>query len=143
MSSNPAQQALPPAEAASGVLVHSTADSREAPPDIATMRATAALVLGPDDGPNALPPAAEVDALTERLRDHLEVLIPEVARTAGPRPYSVQSYCALACVGEARGKLRVTPGNVLEVRVAYARKLARSAKALCDHYERLTSSPER
>jgi hypothetical protein len=28
---------------------------------------------------------------------------------------------------------------VLEIRVAYARKLARSAKALCDHYERLTA----
>ncbi len=113
------------------------------PPDIATMRATAAPVLGPDDGPDALPPnAAGLKTLDSTLRGHLEVLIPEVQKAAGPRPENVQTYCALACVGEARGKLTVAAGDALPSRVRHARRLARVLLALCEHYERLTGSGE-
>ncbi|KUO19742.1 DUF6415 family natural product biosynthesis protein [Streptomyces dysideae] len=112
--------------------------SETAPPDIETMRATASRVLGPDDGPGVLPPAlAELDTLTATLRGHLELLVPEVEQAAGPRPRDVQTYCALACVGEARRKLSVAPRPEFESRVAHARRLAWSLNALCDHHERL------
>ena len=114
----------------------------QAPPDVTTMRATALRLLGADDIPEALPPAAdELDTFALALRGHLEVILPEVERAAGPRPKSVQAYCALACVGEARRKLGVTPPLGLESRVAFARRLARSLSALCDHYERLGGRP--
>lgn len=116
-------------------------DARQdpAPPDIATMRESALEVLGPDDGPDVLPPALdELDTLTSALRGHLEVLIPDVERAAGPRPKSTAEYCALACVGEARQKLRITPRPELGSRAAHARRLARSLNALCTHYEQLT-----
>lgn len=71
------------------------------------------------------------------MRSHLELLIREVAQKAGPRPYSVPTYCALACVGVACRELGQTPRPVLEARVAHARLLARSIEALADHYERL------
>lgn len=110
----------------------------EPPPDIATMRETVRCLLGPDDGPDALPPsAAELDTLTLALRGHLQLLIPDVERAAGPRPKHVAQYCALACVGEARRKLGIEPRPGLESQVAHARRLARSLSALCDHYERL------
>lgn len=102
------------------------------------MRETADRLLDPDAASDVLPPnAAELDTLTVALRGHLESILPVVELATGPRPNSMQSYCALACVGEARGKLAATPGPGLESRVAHARRLARSLKALCDHYERL------
>ncbi|WP_369389385.1 DUF6415 family natural product biosynthesis protein [Streptomyces sp. CG1] len=109
------------------------------PVDIATMRETALLLLGPDDGPEALPPAPkELDTLAATLRGHLELLIPEVTAKAGRLAKDcVFRYCALACVGEADRKLRVGDGCTPPVRAAVARKLARSVKALCDHYEKL------
>ncbi|MEU3340681.1 DUF6415 family natural product biosynthesis protein [Streptomyces sp. NPDC006668] len=114
-----------------------TAGLDEPPPDIATMRDTASLLLGPDDGPDALPPAADVDTLTLALRGHLEVILSDVEQAAGPRPTSVAAYCALACVGEARRKLTIQPRPELGSRVAYGRRLARVLLALCDHYEQL------
>lgn len=111
------------------------AEQDEAPPDIELMRATAGRLLGPDDASDVLPPvAAEIDTLALTLRGHLELIISEVERAAGPRPRDVQSYCALACVGEARRKLGITPRPGLESLVAHARRLARSLNALCDHY---------
>jgi hypothetical protein len=76
------------------------------------------------------------------LRGHLELIVPEVEQAAGPRPKDAHTYCALACVGEARRKLSVTPGPTLESRVAHARKLARVLHSLCDHYERLGAGGE-
>lgn len=111
----------------------------ERPPDIDSMRATARRLLGPDDGPDALPPgAAEVDTLALILCGHLEVLIPDVEQAVGPRPDSVKAYCALACVGEARRKLSLTPRPGLDSRVAHARRLARVLLALCAHQEELS-----
>ncbi|MGF0177229.1 DUF6415 family natural product biosynthesis protein [Streptomyces sp. Marseille-Q5077] len=106
------------------------------------MRSTATRALGPDDGPDALPPGiTELETLDSTLRGHLELLIPEVARAAGPRACSVQTYCALACVGVARSQLGRTPASTFEARVAHARNLARSLSALCDHYERIGGAP--
>ncbi|MEU6654541.1 DUF6415 family natural product biosynthesis protein [Streptomyces sp. NPDC046900] len=50
----------------------------------------------------------------------------------------VPRHCALACIGESRVKLRATVGDGPDQAVAYARRLARSLTALCDHYEALT-----
>ncbi|AZQ35931.1 hypothetical protein EJ357_22640 [Streptomyces cyaneochromogenes] len=125
--------------APSGELAR-TAGTDVHPPDIETMRATAARALGPDDGPDALPPGSEeIEILDSTLRGQLALILPEVERAVGPRPKDVQAYCALACVGEARRKLTVTPRPVLDARVAHARRLARSLAALCDHYERINA----
>ncbi|MER6075956.1 DUF6415 family natural product biosynthesis protein [Streptomyces sp. NPDC001817] len=107
--------------------------------DIKTMRETAALLLGPDDGPDALPPAvAELDTLTAMLRGHLALLIPEVEAKAWQLPKdSVRRYRAVACVDEANSQLRVGDGCTPAVRVAVARKLARSLNALCRHFDLL------
>ncbi|MER6059854.1 DUF6415 family natural product biosynthesis protein [Streptomyces sp. NPDC001792] len=107
--------------------------------DVETMRETAALLLGPDDGPDALPPnPTELHMVTTMLRGHLALLIPEVEARAGRLPKdSAPRYTALACVGEARRKLGVGDGCTPAVRVAVARKLARCLSALCHHYERL------
>ncbi|MEU5339353.1 DUF6415 family natural product biosynthesis protein [Streptomyces sp. NPDC020766] len=114
----------------------------QAPPDIMTMRETADRLLDPDAAADALPlAAAELDTLTRTMRGQLELLIPEIEHAAGPRPKDVAQYCALACVGEARGKLRVEPRPGLDGAAAYARRLARVLNALCDHYERLGSRP--
>lgn len=113
----------------------------EAPPDIATMRATVNRLLDPDATPEALPPAAtEVDTLTRTMRGQLELLIPDVESLVGGRPKTVPQYCALACIGEARGKLRAEARPGYEGAVAYGRRLARTLNALCDHYERLSGA---
>ena len=82
-----------------------------APPDIETMRGSARRLLGPDDAPDVLlPAAAELDTLTCTLRGHLELLAPEVEQGAGRLDEeSIPRYCALARVGEARGKLPAQP----------------------------------
>ncbi len=114
------------------------AEQALAPPVLQTMRESALRALGPDDAPDAPPlSAAIVNTLALALRGHLEVLVPEVERAAGPRPKSIPSYCALACAGEARRKLGVTPGTDLEAQLAHARRLARSLNAIADHYEQL------
>lgn len=104
------------------------------------MRATAQLVLGPDDAPDVLPPAAdELDTLTLTLRGHLELLAPVVEKGANSLDKdSIPRYCALACVGEARGKLQAVPSPSPHGPVAYARRLARVLDALCDHHETLS-----
>jgi hypothetical protein len=111
----------------------------QAPPDIETMREIVNRLLDPDSAPEVLPPAAEeLDTLTLQLRGHLELLAPEVERAAKwLNRESIPRYCALACVGEARGKLRARPGRGEYGAVAYARRLDRVLNALCDHYESL------
>ncbi|MER5211963.1 DUF6415 family natural product biosynthesis protein [Streptomyces sp. NPDC002838] len=114
-------------------------DAGVLPLDVVAMRATAHLVLGPDDAPDALPPAGEeLDTLTGTLRGHLELIAPEVERAAKRlHKDSIPRYCALACVGEARGKLQAKPNPSPHGPVAYARRLARVLNALCDHHENL------
>lgn len=107
----------------------------ELPIDIATMRDSARILLAADAG---LPVLDELDTLTLTLREHIHLLIPEVAQAAAREPKdSIPRYCALACVGEARSKLRAGQGSRADGGVAYTRKLARSLNALCDHWESL------
>jgi hypothetical protein len=107
--------------------------------DLLTMRVTARRLLGPDGGPDTVPPTLhETETLTSTLRGHIELLAPKVEQVAGRlRKDNVSRYCALACVGEARGKLRAAPGPGSSGAVAYARRLARVLNALCTHYEEL------
>lgn len=112
------------------------APEQTVPPDIETMRESARILLAEDAG---LPVLDQLDALALALRGHIQLLIPEVAQAAGREPKdSVARYCALACLGEARNKLRLDDDGPLAVRLSSARKLARVVNALCDHWETLS-----
>ncbi|MER5914552.1 DUF6415 family natural product biosynthesis protein [Streptomyces sp. NPDC001982] len=50
---------------------------------------------------------------------------------------SIPRYCALTCLGEARGKLKAEPNPAPGGDLAYARRLARALNALCDHFDAL------
>jgi len=110
-------------------------------PDITVMRETVQILLDPDAV--VLPPTAdELETLTQMIRGHLELLILEVERSVRRlKKDSIPRYCALACVGEARGKLRAESIRRFGEEVGYARRLARTLSALCDHYENLGARP--
>ena len=110
------------------------------PPDIETMRESARILLAEDVEP---PAPDQLDTLAHTLRGHIQLLIPEVARAAAREPKdSIPRYCALACIGEAHNKLRLSGDDgTLPIRVSAARKLARVVNALCDHYENLSQYP--
>ncbi|WP_329214760.1 DUF6415 family natural product biosynthesis protein [Streptomyces sp. NBC_01485] len=107
------------------------------PPDIAVMRETVGILL--DDDAVALAPVGdELGKLTRVVRGYLELLIPIVERAAERlERESVNRYCVLACVGEARGKLRTGPGQRADGAITHARRLARVLNALCDHYDKI------
>ncbi|MFF4361020.1 DUF6415 family natural product biosynthesis protein [Streptomyces sp. NPDC001604] len=107
------------------------------PVDIDTMRHSISQLLGPD----AQPPAGEgLATLQGLLRGHLQLLIPEVEHAALKRDTDdVPRYVALACIGEARTRLRTTVHEGEQHgTLVHARRLARRLTALCDHYEALT-----
>ncbi|MEU0900754.1 DUF6415 family natural product biosynthesis protein [Streptomyces massasporeus] len=110
------------------------------------MRETAHRVLAPDTVPDAVPPVGEeLDALTAALRGHLERLSPEVEQAAGRLPKNSPTRAtALACVGEARGKLRAPELGfvMLTGGVMYTRRLARVLAALCDHCDIVSAGIE-
>lgn len=117
--------------AAPSTAVHAPTD----PLDIETMRASVRRALG--SAPSEIE-ARQMDVLALALRGHMEVLIPEVEALAGRQPKdSIPRHCALACVGEARRKLRIGNGLTMPVRGAVVQKPARSVNALADHYENL------
>ncbi|WNC00504.1 DUF6415 family natural product biosynthesis protein [Streptomyces sp. CGMCC 4.7035] len=106
-------------------------------PDIAMMRETINRLLTPTE--NTPHTSTELETLTGLLRGHMELLMPEVQAAAVKLPKDdVPRYCALACIGEARQRLAAEPSPVPGGDGAYARRLARSLAALCDHYETLT-----
>ncbi|MEU3899719.1 DUF6415 family natural product biosynthesis protein [Streptomyces sp. NPDC045251] len=112
------------------------------PVDVETMRETVSAVLNADGGPVLPEPSDDqVLSLIALLRGHLEVMVREVETAAGKLPDSITRFCALACVGEARGKLRARPAALPGGAVAYARRLARVLAALCDHHERMAGEP--
>jgi hypothetical protein len=117
-----------------------------APPDLEMMRESAGIVLGPGSAPEAIPPVGdELDTLTAALRGHIELLSPEVEQAAERLPEnSPTRACALACVGEARGKLRAPELRfaALAGGVMYARRLARVLDALCNHYDIVSAGVE-
>jgi hypothetical protein len=106
------------------------------PVDIETMRHSISRLLGPD----AQPPAGDtLTTLQQLLRGHMHLLIPEVEHAALQRDKDdVPRYCALVCIGEARGKLRVPARPGEHHALPHARRLARGLAALCDRYEALT-----
>jgi len=61
-----------------------------------------------------------------------------VPRGASRRTAS-RGTARLACIGEARNKLRLGDDGPPPIRVSVARKLARVLNALCDHYENLAA----
>jgi hypothetical protein len=116
-----------------------TEASSPAPPDIETMRDSARILL--TEGAE-VPAPDELDTLTVALRGHIQLLIPEVAAAAAREPKdSIPRYCALACIGEARNKLRLGSDGTPPIRLSAARKLARVLNALCDHHENLSQYP--
>lgn len=120
----------------------SSPEAGTTPVDLALMRETARILLGADTAPDALPPdAAELDTLILTMCGHLELLVTEVELTTGRfHEDNIPRYCALACVGEVRGRLRAQPRPGLSGAVAHARRLARVLNALCDHYETLLAT---
>lgn len=115
-----------------------SADSKPEPLplDVPTMRETAARLLSEDA---ELPSLEELETTTLLLRGMIMVAIPEVETAAGKLPEDdVPRACALACVGEAQMRLRLEPSNgTLPACVAHAQRLARSVRALTDHYVNL------
>ncbi|GAA3977458.1 hypothetical protein GCM10022384_29130 [Streptomyces marokkonensis] len=112
------------------------------PVDLEKMRETVRALLNADGGPVLPePPDTQVAVLTELLRGHLELMLREVETTVERLPDTITRYCALACVGEARGKLRAAPAARPGGAVAYARRLARVLAALCDHHELMDGEP--
>ncbi|MFF4961389.1 DUF6415 family natural product biosynthesis protein [Streptomyces sp. NPDC001222] len=104
--------------------------------DVEMMRDSASRLIGPD---TASLKDEKLAGLTGQMRGHMQLIIPKIEQAAEKLPEDdVPRYCALACIGEARAKLRATAGDGPHRAVAYARKLARSLMALCDHYEALT-----
>ncbi|MGW4545506.1 DUF6415 family natural product biosynthesis protein [Streptomyces violaceorubidus] len=108
--------------------------TRTAPPDLDTAKETARLVMLLDaDG--ELPDGPALDTFAVTMRGMIEVLAPEVEALAHKQPEDdVPRACALACVGEARMRLRLGEGDSAPVRQSVVIKLARSVNALCDHY---------
>ncbi|MEU9285016.1 DUF6415 family natural product biosynthesis protein [Streptomyces sp. NPDC048275] len=104
--------------------------------DVQTMRETAARLLAEDA---ELPSPEELENLTLLLRGMIMVSIPEVETAAGKLPEDdVPRACALACIGEARMRLRLETSNgTFPAAVAHAQRLARSVRALTDHYVNL------
>ncbi|WFB08959.1 DUF6415 family natural product biosynthesis protein [Streptomyces sp. LX-29] len=99
------------------------------------VRATVAAVLGERA---ALPRFEEVEEAVLFLRGHMMLLIPEIEDLSRLRPKDdLVVILALAGVGEARRKLRMSPGPGLVSAVEHAKHLARSCDALLRHYELL------
>lgn len=101
------------------------------PADIETMRATIARALTPEN------PAEETREVLALLHGEIALMLPELEAGIARLPKNDGArYCALACVGEARMKLRASSAPVEDD--ARARSLARTLAALCDHHEGFT-----
>ncbi|CAL9550371.1 DUF6415 family natural product biosynthesis protein [Streptomyces sp. enrichment culture] len=106
-----------------------------APPDIATVRATVRRLLAADTEPID---DAEVAEMTAQLREDIAGLIPAVEALTRALPKDdVPRACALACIGEARMRLRLGDGDTEPVRLSVAVRMARTANALADHHQAL------
>ncbi|MGW7341035.1 DUF6415 family natural product biosynthesis protein [Streptomyces sp. NPDC054808] len=105
------------------------------PPDIATVRATVRRLLAEDAAPIE---DAEVAEMIARLREDITGLIPAVEALTQTLPKDdVPRACALACIGEARMRLRLGNGDTEPVRLSVAVRMARTANALADHHQAL------
>ncbi|MFI8834026.1 DUF6415 family natural product biosynthesis protein [Streptomyces afghaniensis] len=105
------------------------------PVDIATMRQTAEEVIA---NAATITDADEMETTILLLRGMIMLLIPEVEVATGKFPRDdVPSICARACLTESRTRLRLVAGNDIPQQVAHAQRLARSVRALADHYVNL------
>ncbi|MFE2263359.1 DUF6415 family natural product biosynthesis protein [Streptomyces griseosporeus] len=127
------------AETGAGEPTTSEGNATAPPVDLTTMRETVAILLDPHGGPaRSTPSDPELATLTETLRGHLEALTPEVEHLMAALPKnSILRYCILACLGEARDRLRAEPARRYGGPAGHARRLARVLNALCDHHEQL------
>ncbi|MEU2900641.1 DUF6415 family natural product biosynthesis protein [Streptomyces sp. NPDC001273] len=118
------------------------AEEQILPVDIVTMRETVSRLLDTDAMPETLPPADdELADLIATVRGHIEVLAPEVeAAGRNLTPGSTRRYTTLGCVWEARSRLEGQPSPRFGGAPGYARRLARTLNALCDHYEALSGT---
>lgn len=109
-------------------------------PNLAAMRKTVTILLDPHAVPDGLPSSdSEIETLTRTVRGQLELLIPEIETAARKLDKeSIPRYCALACVGDARGRLQAEPSRRYGGAAGHARRLARALNALCDHYEQMS-----
>lgn len=110
------------------------------PPDIETMRDVIDRLLDPDALAAGARPLAscELETLTLQLRGHVALMLPEVRQAAEQLPReSVPRYCALIGVVEARERMRAEPTRRYGGPAGYARRLARTLNALCNHWEAL------
>ncbi|MEU8531606.1 DUF6415 family natural product biosynthesis protein [Streptomyces parvulus] len=99
------------------------------------MRETATLLLASDA---EVPSPERLENLRQALAGMMREAIPEIEAAAGRLPKDdIPRACALACVGEARMRLRLDAGDGFEQRLARAVKLARSVRALADHCQTL------
>jgi hypothetical protein len=114
-----------------------TTQQDAAPVDIATIRETIGRFL-PSDVEQ--PTGDELATLTALMRGQIALIIPEVRALAVKLPKDdVPRYCALACIGDAEGRLRERPNPAPGGANAFARRLARALNALADHYENLAT----
>ncbi|MFH9005443.1 DUF6415 family natural product biosynthesis protein [Streptomyces afghaniensis] len=107
--------------------------SEGVPLDLETMRACANRMLA--DNADKLSPDV-LETLMLQLRGHLVLAVSDVERGVQALPEdSVARVCALFCIGEARLRLSAQPSRTPSARTAHTQRLARSVRALCDHYE--------
>jgi hypothetical protein len=103
--------------------------------DIETMRRDADDVIS--NGATIEDPE-ELETVILRLRGMLMLLIPELVGLM-PRHSrdAVPVICARAGITEARTRLRLEAGSGIPQQVAHAQRLARSVRALANHYVKL------
>ncbi|MEU5097607.1 DUF6415 family natural product biosynthesis protein [Streptomyces sp. NPDC020996] len=112
-----------------------TAEREQRPPDVDVMRSVVRRLLAENADPLA---AGELETVTLQLRGHINLMIPEVQAITDRLPKEhIPRYCALACLGEARRKVRLPVPEAPHASAAHARRLARVVAALCDHFEAL------
>lgn len=106
-------------------------------PDIKVMRADARKVLDADA--LLIPRYDELVSTSNRLRGHIEQLIPAVENLAGPLPdEDTARLSAAAAIENAQVRLTASAGSGLMSTMRHTRSLARELHSLCDHYATLT-----
>ncbi|WP_256103477.1 DUF6415 family natural product biosynthesis protein [Streptomyces sp. ODS05-4] len=104
------------------------------PVDVATLRVTAGQALAAGAGT----PGPGLSDLSDALRGHVQLLVPEVRALARELPAEdAAAQAAKATCDEAWRRLHTPRGFGPDAAWHQARRLARSVQSLCDHYETL------
>jgi hypothetical protein len=84
-------------------------------------------------------PPEDIDDITEALRGHVRLMVPELAKVVRSQPIGdITAQIAQIGLDEAWRRLMTPPGFGPDAAYRRARKLAMSVQSLCDHYEGLT-----